>query len=143
MKRAKATNAKAVVIGGAPRALPLVTFRRHRSPMSLLKAFFIPMGAHPRDVRETPDMLEDIRVSGVWAFCETKAKSAPVVHYWHAPGMDRLHLAYILGHEVGHISGRPLESRRKAWDEELRADQYGAAAYLAARHVFGRGGGRK
>jgi hypothetical protein len=102
------------------------------------RAFFGPMDAKPEDIQEWPGMLEGIRSMGVWAFCETRAKPCPVVHYWASPDADKAHVAYVLGHEVGHISGRPLRSRRNAWAEELRADEYGAAAYLAMRHVLGR-----
>lgn len=130
-------KAKSVVIGGLPRALPNVRFIRYRSPHTLAKAFFAPMGMEPRHVSEWPDMRRGIVDMGVWAFAARKSK-VPTVHYWAARDVDPLHLAYVLGHEVGHLSGRPLRSRRNAWREELRADEYGAAAFLALSHVLGR-----
>ena len=123
-----------LVIGGLKRALPRVHFVRHRTPQSLGRAFFGPMGAKPEDIAEWPAMLASIREMGVWAFVETEKKT-PVVHWWASARADRLRVAYVLGHEVGHISGRPLRSRRNDWREELRADEYGAAAFLAFREV--------
>lgn len=120
---------------GRPVAVPVVRFRRHRTPLSLLCAFFRPMGVRPEDIEETPRMLADTKRFGMWAFAETRA-SPPVIHYWHAKDANPLRLAMLLGHEVGHISGRKLRSRRNAWREELRADEYGAAAYLALKQVL-------
>lgn len=122
---------------GRPVAVPVVRFRRHRTPLSLLRAFFRPMGVRPEDIQETPRMLADTKRFGMWAFAATR-ESPPVIHYWHAKGANLLHLAMLLGHEVGHLSGRKLRSRRNDWREELRADEYGAAAYLALRQVLRR-----
>lgn len=124
-----------VVIGGFPRALPAVLFERHATARSLVNAHLAPMGGFD-EIEEAPALLRAVEEVGLWAFCDTLAKPCPVVHYWHAEGVDRGHLAYVLGHEVGHVSGRPLRSPRNAWREELRADEYGAAAYLALQHVL-------
>lgn len=83
-------------------------------------------------------MLRGIREMGVWAFCDTWAKPSPIIHYWAHQRANRLHVAYVLGHEVGHISGRKLRSRRNSWREEMRADEYGAAVFLAMREILGR-----
>ncbi len=80
-------------------------------------------------------MRRGILAMGAWAFAGRRPKGS-VVHYWAAPSVSPLHLAYILGHEVGHVSGKQLRSRRNAWREELRADEYGAAAYLSLKHVL-------
>ncbi|WP_141328330.1 hypothetical protein [Myxococcus sp. AB025B] len=93
------------------------------------------MGLRPRDVAEWPDMRQGILNMGARAFAGRRPGGA-VIHYWAAPDVAPLHLAYILGHEVGHVSGKQLRSRRNTWREELRADEYGAAAYLALKHVL-------
>jgi hypothetical protein len=93
------------------------------------------MGLRPRDVVEWPDMRQGILNMGAWAFAGRRP-GVSVIHYWAAPHVDSLHLAYFLGHEVGHVSGKQLRSRRNAWREEMRADEYGAAAYLALKHVL-------
>ncbi len=135
--RAKQAPTKTERMLGRPVAVPRVRFRRHRTPLSLLRAFFKPMGVRPEDIQEAPAMLADTKCFGMWAFAETLA-SPPVIHYWHEKDANPLHLAMLLGHEVGHISGKKLRSRRNDWREELRADEYGAAAYLALRQVLGR-----
>lgn len=132
---------RSVEIANAPRALPAVRFKKHRTARALVEQFFRPMGGF-KNFTEAPAYLKAVRECGLWAFCMTEAKP-PVVHYWHAADANRAHLVYVLGHEVGHVSGRPLRSMRNAWREECRADEYGAAAYLAAQHVFGKSAQRK
>lgn len=131
----KGSPQQAVVILNGPRPLPQVRFRRHRSARALLDEFFRDMGGFD-NIREAPAMLATTLEEGLWAFAATRAKPCPVVHYWARRDVDRLKLAFVLGHEVGHVSGRPLKSRRNDWREELRADEYGAAAFLAMREVL-------
>lgn len=127
------------IIGGVARPLPRVRIVRHRTVRALCMAFFQGMGVRrPEDIQEYPEMRETIRRDGVWAFVATRS-SPPVINYWAARDADPLHVAYVLGHEVGHISGKRLRSRRNEWREEARADEYGAAAFLAMRHVLRRG----
>lgn len=127
----------AVVIGGMGRGVPRVRFKRHRTPRSILRAYFRPMKMAPEDVQETPAMEKGMVQTGAWAFVASRRK-VPVIHYWASRHVEPLHLAYILAHEVGHVSGRPLRARRNAWREECRADEYGAAAFLALEQVLGR-----
>jgi hypothetical protein len=65
-----------------------------------------------------------VRRNGMWAFVLWQGLKVPHVHYWHDGKRKPEELAYLLGHEVGHVSGKP----RRGWAEENRADEYGAAA---------------
>lgn len=120
-----------VVIGGMPRGLPDIRFRRYRTARALVVAFFKPMG-RMRDLEGSGGMLKAVEELDVWAFA---SRNERVVRYWARPDANPLHVAYVLGHEVGHLSGRPYKSRRKDWAEEMRADEYGAAAFLALREA--------
>lgn len=97
---------------------------KYRSARAVLMAYFAGFDpAHPirfEDIGEGPLMLEGIRRQGMWAFVETKSKP-PHVHYWHAPNADLAELAFMLGHELGHCSGKKL----RGFKEELRANEYG------------------
>jgi hypothetical protein len=129
---------RSIEIVGIPRSLPVICWKRYGTPAALLNAFFRGMRLRGyRDVREGPSMLDGIREMRMWAFIDTE-KNRPLVHYWAAKDADPLRVAYMLGHEVGHVSGKRLNSRRNSWREELRADEYGAAAFLALREVMGK-----
>lgn len=115
-------------VGGLPLRVPKVRFKRHRTARALAGAFFKPMGGFR-------NIVADIVHNGMWAFVDRRAKPSPLVHYWHEADANPFHLAYMLGHEIGHVSGRPLVSKRRGWKEEARADAYGAAAMLAFKRV--------
>lgn len=88
-----------------------------------------------RDCEESPprsEMVKSIRAEGFWGFCDTKRN---VVRYWAAPNLPRWKLLYLLGHEVGHASGKPV---RGMIAEENRANTYGAAVESVFRHLSGK-----
>ena len=134
-------------IAGRAVALPTVRFQRHRSATAIVRTFLggdlrnggmEGVDAEGKTVRVGGQrIVEHVQELGLWAWAATE-ESPPVIHYWHQKDVDRLHLATVLGHEVGHLSGKPLRSRRNDWREELRADEYAAATYLALKQVLGR-----
>lgn len=153
MRRAARIQAKpkqpatSVNVAGRPIAIPAVVFKRHRNPTSIVKAF---LGGDLRngglegvdaDGKTTRidgrGIVAHLRGEQMWAWADATG-TVPTIHFWHQPDADRLQLAAVLGHEVGHLSGKKLRSRRNDWREELRADEYGAAAYLALRQVLKR-----
>lgn len=120
-----------------------VRFRRHSSARAVYLAFkrsvLSEAGEDPKDkgwegnVPEA-DVLAGIAASGFWGWADTKGR---VIHYWARAGLPVWKLAYLLGHEAGHCSGKPI--RRGYVAEEARADTYGAAAEAVHRHLS-RGG---
>ena len=103
-----------------------VEWKRHKSPASILAAFAkISLKEALELTWEDSDDLvyKQILKSAKWAFVETRSKP-PVVHYWHSKSCKTEDLAFMLGHELGHVSGKP----RRGVTEELRADEYGAVA---------------
>lgn len=109
-----------------------VKWVRWKSAEDIIHRFFRGMNMRKpaEDIVEYPMMLESLQRDKMWAFVDSKATPA-VVHYW-CDGVDPLELAFMLGHELGHLSGKPLVSRRNFLREELRANEYGAVA----REVF-------
>ena len=105
-----------------------IHWKRHRSITSILRAFF---GGPPADFVAQDDsgtdfdMTAQVEAEGMWAFVETKRKP-PRVHWWHDGKRTKAELAHLLGHELGHLTGKKLED----WAEELRADEYGRVAAL-------------
>lgn len=116
-------------------ALPRIRWKKHRTARALLSAFIEGMGAKLNEVVDadgnfvTEGVLTEIQRERMWAFAKTKGD--PEIHYWHAKDVDPLRLAYMLGHEVGHLSGK----KKSGWAEELRAAEYGAAAALVMRVI--------
>lgn len=116
----------------------MIHWKRHRTIMSILRAFF---GGDPREfvaqdgAGQDLDIASTIRNEGMWAFVETKRKP-PLVHWWHDGKRSTKELAHLLGHEVGHITGKPLKS---GMSEELRADEYGRVAALVVQKLSGLG----
>lgn len=141
------TPASTASIAGRVVSLPAVRFVRHRTATAIVRMFLggdlrnggmEGVDAEGKTVRVGGQrIVEHVQDLGLWAWAATE-ESPPVIHYWHRPGVDRLHLAALLGHEVGHLSGKPLRSRRNDWREELRADGYAAATYLALKQVLGK-----
>ena len=116
-----------------------VRWRRHASARSLVREYARApardLGCLPEEVLLGPDtftgFLKRIERMGRWAFVETLAKP-PVVHYWASPGTPAASLAFMLGHELGHISGKPA---RGAMAEEDRADEYGEVVRAVVRRL--------
>lgn len=107
------------------------------SPAKLLRAYWTLIarenGCKASDIVITGDMLAAIRRQRMWAFVSVKTK-IPVVRYWHEPDVDRGDLAMMLGHELGHATGKP----RRGHAEEDRADEYGLVAEAVWRRISGR-----
>lgn len=119
-----------------------VKWVRHSSATFLVRQFFKGMRVKAEDVTgpEGEPVLSrngfrgEVERMGMWAFC-IPARKVPVVHYWAARTADRLHLAFLLGHELGHASGKRLNSLRNTWREEMRADEYGACAAAVLKEI--------
>ena len=120
----------------------------HETPESVVLAFFnmdpdlpitslddVGFGGECSDGSEVDldghEFVDTIRMNGMWGFCMTK-ESPPVIHYWHDGKRDLSTLVYMLGHEIGHASGTPLEDHIA---EEQRADSYGAAVQAVIEHL--------
>lgn len=84
-----------------------------------------------RAVDVSPDMLPRLEDLGMWAFTDVRAKP-PVVRYWAAPNVQREQLAMMLGHELGHATGKPCRDHAA---EEERADEYGRVAAEVFRRL--------
>jgi hypothetical protein len=106
----------------APKALKVVRWVKHRSPLSILRAF-CPAGFKPKEIADDGMWLVGVKQQGQWAFVETKAKP-PVVHYWQDGTKSPEDMMFMLGHELGHLVGKKL----RGWNEEMRADDYGWVA---------------
>ena len=116
-----------------------VRFRRHPSARAVYAAFkrslLTEEGEDPADAGwelNVPEatVLKGIAAAGFWGWADTKGKA---IHYWARPGLPAWKLAYLLGHEAGHCSGKPI--RRGHVAEEERADTYGAATAAVLRHL--------
>ena len=83
--------------------------------------------------KSQPDAIPDkkelsfYRKLGVWAYCQFSGTGYTEIFLWIAPKTDPKWVAYVLGHELGHLSGTPL---LLPWDEEPRADTYGRVVQL-------------
>lgn len=99
-----------------------VRYRKHRTARSIARQFF---GHRPEDLRvvdqhgESHDLVAAIEREGIWAFVETR-KKPPIIHWWDDDKRTVAECARVLGHELGHISGKP----KKGITEEWRADEY-------------------
>lgn len=100
-----------------------VKWTRHRTAKSLVEAFV--ELAHSKFSDLDKQYVSAAESNGMWAF--VRLSKIPHIHYWYKPGADVLEVAFMLGHEIGHVSGKPLESYKNAWREEERADEYGIA----------------
>lgn len=121
------------------RGLRRVRWVRHETSIGVAKVLL------PRNwqaVMSTGERLDaarmalDIEAHGMWACVNTKSK-VPVVHYWHDSRRTLEEVAFMLGHELGHVSGKPV--KRGGWAEEHRADEYGAVARLVTKELSRRG----
>jgi hypothetical protein len=105
-----------------------VRWRQYDTAEKLVKGYFRGIakanGFTLRDVVGVDDHLKAVEHHGMWAYVDT-FKSPPVVHYWCDHSTSLEDLAYMLGHELGHASGKQYRSDHA---EEDRADTYGAAA---------------
>lgn len=112
-----------------------VKWVEHRSARAICKAYF---HIDPLDVSEIDgflsggDFLKAIIAEGKWAFVETKPK-IPVVHYWQDGKRSRDEMAFMLGHELGHVSGK--QNKRSPIGEEIRADEYGDVVMTVLRRL--------
>lgn len=129
----------------ALRKLTRVVWRRYRSSKALVDKW----NADAKDLPTTNPIgssgLKGIQRRGMWAFVVREPKKIPVVHYWHDGRRSLVELTFMLGHELGHVSGK--KSMDWMWDggdaesaEEARANEYGRVAALVVKHVFKRRG---
>lgn len=87
--------------------------------------------AHPQSPEDGEftydELLETIRLQRMWAFVRIPAdeRHEAEVHWWAHRDVSTAEKAMMLGHELGHISGKMLLGERK---EEDRADTYGEVA---------------
>lgn len=104
-------------------ALPHV-YVRHRDPATLVKEFMGRRSVY-KDVfggRHTPEeWLRSVRKYGRWAFVRI-VKGEATIHWYAAARISDRQVAHMLGHELGHITGRRLKNKV---EEELRADAFG------------------
>lgn len=116
--------------------------KRHRSATSIVREFLGPQLAvipeelvwvpahpsYPDDGGFTYDeILKAVKMQRHWAFVRvpSKTKDEAVVHFYAANDVPLSHVAHMLGHELGHISGTILDNDAA---EEKRADLYGDVA---------------
>lgn len=108
---------------------------RFRSPAALLRAYWVGIarksGWRASEVEVPDEMEQALRRHRMWAFVTTDTK-VPVVRYWHEPGVSRERLAMMLGHELGHVTGK--QARGHAAEED-RADEYGRVAAAVYRRI--------
>jgi hypothetical protein len=84
--------------------------------------------SHPNDDGFSYDqMLEAVRKQRHWAFVRLSNDKKPtaIIHFYAAADVPIGRVAWMLGHELGHISGEILDDEA---EEEVRADRYGAVA---------------
>lgn len=109
-------------------------FVRHRSAVSLVREKLRDqiesvgeVGAYYDSIHDGPISFEELRrailSSGMWAFVRIFDGNA-VIHWYAKRAIPLQRVAQMLGHELGHISGK----QRSGLVEEMRADQYGDVA---------------
>jgi hypothetical protein len=84
-----------------------------------------------RDLMGMDEMAEQIAALDIWAYCDSLPKT-PVIHYRFTFAVTTEEISFMLGHEVGHLSGKTV---RSAWAEEDRADTYGRAVVTVMRKL--------
>ncbi len=80
------------------------------------------------------DYLFFMERQGYWGFCDFNDSQNPVVHYWHDGKRSLADLAFLLGHELGHSTGTPIDEDDSA--EEDRANGYGLVASLVVARLL-------
>ncbi len=86
------------------------------------------------------EMIPVARANGYWGFSDEKRQE---VHYWAKKSLPSWRLAFLLGHEVGHLSGISVKAKKRGQSamfkafiaEEDRADSYGAACDAVFRYM--------
>lgn len=76
------------------------------------------------------DMVDGVKKQGMWGYAESKTGK---VHIWVDPASASKDVMFFLGHELGHLSGTPIEQTTEPGDirEEKRADEYATVAKTA------------
>jgi hypothetical protein len=127
--------------------------KRHKTATSIVREFLGPqlavvpeelvwVPAHP----SYPDdggfsydqMLKAVRKQRHWAFVRVSndKKATAVIHFYAAADVPLSDVAWMLGHELGHISGEILDDEA---EEEVRADRYGAVAAEVLKLITAQG----
>ena len=120
----------------------------HKTPRDVQNAFWLPaaqdagmtvdellddgesvgVDAEGNEVAMTREDTEQAIIDmGLWGFADTKARK---IHLWAAAGTDDLRIAELIAHEIGHLTGVPVDDDVQ---EEMRADQYASVAVETLR----------
>lgn len=70
-------------------------------------------------------LMETLREMGVWGYAEP---SSGEVHFWADDSTSDEKILYFLGHEIGHLSGKPFKADHL---EEQRAELFAAVTQEA------------
>ena len=108
----------------------------HKTPESIIEAFWhcplseiTDMGGVDENGDEVSfsaeQMIAGIEHMGVWGFSQQESNT---VQIYVGPDAERKNVLFVLGHELGHLTGEQLEDESA---EEERADLYGAAVLQA------------
>lgn len=112
-----------------------VRWIKYRTAAALLRAWSACLvrqdGWSTSEAQAQEAMRHAVICHGMWAFVSTVTK-VPVVRYWHAQGVSRERLAMMLGHELGHVTGKRARGHAA---EEDRADEYGRVAMAVYRRM--------
>ena len=109
-------------------------WRKHRTASAIIKAYVKDLAQLGSEVVSTSskprEFTKEIESRGMWAYVVVGA--VPVVHYWAAPSQSEDQIAFMLGHELGHVTGKPYKN---AGMEEDRADLFGSVAAEVVRRL--------
>ncbi len=85
-------------------------------------------------------MLRKIRKAGMWGYTDVSddVDGESVIHFWFKKGHPPEHVARLIGHELGHISGGGPFIDIGAKEEE-RADEYSRVAWESVVLMRGMG----
>lgn len=108
---------------------------RYETPQALARAWAHCIakdnGWPAKGAKAHPGLLPAIVRQGMWAFVSVRTK-VPVIRYWHKLGVPHEQVAMMLGHELGHVTGKPARGHAA---EEDRADEYGKVAAAVFRRL--------
>jgi hypothetical protein len=113
--------------GGGPTMK--VRWRRYKTVRGLMDSVRRDVGG-TEPFRGDHPLVRELERNGMHA-CVIHS-SPPLVRYWHDGKRPPEELAFMLGHELGHVSGKP---KRNDEAEEDRADEYGLVARAVLRRM--------
>lgn len=100
-------------------------FKRHATSTKLVRNLGLSESAFRKK-------LKIVQAEGMWAYVEVPEDDDPdgeicVIHFWHRKDQDPRMVAYMLGHELGHIADGGPKFAPGDEREEDRADEFARA----------------